>query len=71
MTQYALRGRIIDAVSPAPIEDGLVLIQDTKLAYVGPYDASKVPAGVEVMSVENGTILPGFIDCHAWGADRQ
>ena len=65
MTQYALRGRIIDAVSPAPIEDGLVLIQDTKLAYVGPYDAAKVPAGVEVMSVENGTILPGFIDCHA------
>ena len=65
MSQYALRGRIIDAVSPAPIEDGLLVIDGERIQYVGAYDAEKIPQGVEVMSVENGTILPGFIDCHA------
>lgn len=71
MTQYALRGRIIDAVSPAPIEDGLVLIRDDRLAYVGPCNEAQLPAGLEVLSVENGTILPGFIDCHAHLTGRQ
>ena len=65
MTRYALRGRIIDAVSPAPVEDGLVLIEEARLSYVGPYDAARLPEGLPVMSVQNGTILPGFIDCHA------
>lgn len=65
MSQYAIRGRVIDAVSPAPLEDGLVVINGQRIEYVGAYAEDKVPQGVQVMSVENGTILPGFIDCHA------
>lgn len=62
---YALRGRVIDAVSPAPIEDGLVVMEGQRIRYVGVWDAEKVPQECEVLSVENGSILPGFIDCHA------
>ena len=72
MTHYALKGRIIDAVSDTPIEDGLLVIEGERIAYVGAYDASKIPEGAQVLQVENGTILPGFIDCldifpcHLW-----
>lgn len=65
MTHYALKGRIIDAVSDTPIEDGLLVIEGERIAYVGAYDASKIPEGAQVLQVKNGTILPGFIDCHA------
>ncbi len=71
MSTYALRGRIIDAISPVPIEDGLVLIDGERLAYVGPYDAGKVPEGVTPITADNGTILPGFIDCHAHLSGHQ
>ena len=65
MNTYALKGRIIDAVSDTPIEDGLLVIQGDRIVYVGAYDEGKVPTGAQVLTVENGTILPGFIDCHA------
>ncbi|MBQ8201970.1 MAG: amidohydrolase family protein [Clostridia bacterium] len=65
MNAYAIRGRIIDAVSPSPIEDGLVVIEGTRLSYVGSYDPAKIPDQAQVLSVPDGTILPGFIDCHA------
>lgn len=65
MNPYAIRGRIIDAVSEHPIEDGLVVIKDDRLQYVGPYKKALLPDTCTVLSVENGTILPGFIDCHA------
>ena len=35
MTHYALKGRIIDAVSDTPIEDGLLGIEGERIAYVG------------------------------------
>ncbi len=65
MNMYALRGRIIDAVSDTPIEDGLLVIEGERIAYVGIYDEGKLPRDAQVLQVENGTILPGFIDCHA------
>lgn len=65
MHQYAIRGRLIDAVSPAPIEDGLLLIDGQRIRYAGAYDPTLIPEGVQLLSVPNGTILPGFIDCHA------
>lgn len=65
MNQYAIRGRIIDAVSDSPIEDGLVVIENDRLRYVGHYAPEQLPGDCQVLSAQNGTILPGFIDCHA------
>ena len=65
MSTYALKGRIIDAVSDTPIENGLLVIEGERIAYAGEYDENKVPADASMLEVENGSILPGFIDCHA------
>lgn len=65
MSVFALKGRIIDAVSDQALENGLVLVEGQRITYVGPYSEEKVPAGAEIVEKENGTIMPGFIDCHA------
>jgi imidazolonepropionase-like amidohydrolase len=64
MNQILLRGRLIDAVSNDPIDDGAVLIEGQKIIYAGSYaDCPKSDA--DVYLADNGTILPGFIDVHA------
>lgn len=60
-----LLGRVIDAVSDKAIENGLVIIDDKRIKYAGAAAGVEIPADAEVFAVENGTILPGFIDCHA------
>ncbi len=62
---YALLGRVIDAVSDQPIENGMVLTEGKRICYAGPFEEDRIPAESKRLSVENGTILPGFIDCHA------
>ena len=64
MKKILLKGRMIDAVSDAAIEDGAVLIEGDKILYAG--EASLCPeTDAEVISAGEGTILPGFIDVHA------
>ena len=60
-----LLGRIIDAVSDAPIENGAVVIEGEKIVYTGPREKASIPENAAVYTCENATILPGFIDAHA------
>lgn len=70
MSKILLKGRIIDAVSDEPIENGAVLIEDNRIVYVGnASDCSEIDA--QVYSCENGTIMPGFIDVHAHLAGNE
>ena len=62
---YLLKGKVIDSVSDAPIEDGAVLIQDDKIAFAGRGADCPPSDGAELIEVSDGAILPGFIDCHA------
>lgn len=62
---YALLGRVIDAVSDHPIENGMVLTEGERICYAGPFAEERIPPEAKRISVEDGTILPGFIDCHA------
>lgn len=74
MTTYALKGRVIDSVASEPLEEGLVIVRDQHIEYVGRAGQYSIPEEAEVLEVENGTILPGFIDCHAHftgGADTD
>ncbi len=64
MKKYVLKGRVIDGVSDQALEKGLVCFGET-IDYVGPEQGFDIPADAEVIDVGNGTILPGFIDCHA------
>jgi len=64
MARYVLKGRIIDAVSDTALERGLLCFGET-IEYVGPEEGFRIPDDAETFDVGDGSILPGFIDCHA------
>lgn len=64
MSRFVLKGRIIDGVSDKALEKGVVCFTE-KIEYCGPEEGFKIPQDAEVLDAGTGTILPGFIDCHA------
>lgn len=63
--RYLLKGNVIDAISDTALANGMVVVEGEKIVHVGVYDPSWVNDATEVLEVEDGTILPGFMDCHA------
>lgn len=61
---YVLKGRVIDGNGGEPLEKGIVEVTDNKITAVCNEWEYTVPEGAEVIEVENGTIMPGFIDQH-------
>lgn len=70
MKHYVLKGRIIDGISDAALENGLLCFGET-IDYVGPASDFRIPEGAELIDVGRGTILPGFIDCHTHLSGEQ
>jgi Tol biopolymer transport system component len=68
--KLVLRGaRCITMRGDEVIEQADVLIENDRIAAVGPRDSFAVPAGAEVRDVAGHTIVPGFIDIHDHVAD--
>ena len=65
MGTCVLKGRVIDAVADEPLEEGMVIFENETICYVGPAAGQAVPQHAVVIDAGEGTILPGFIDCHA------
>lgn len=62
---HILTGRLINGIDDVPIENGLVAFEGNRILYAGEKDGY-APSGDEIRhSAGDGTILPGFIDCHA------
>ncbi|TVQ54839.1 MAG: amidohydrolase [Phycisphaerales bacterium] len=61
--QIAVRGEVIYTMAGDPIEDGVVVITDGRIAAVGPSDAVAIPDGHRVM--EAAVITPGLIDARS------
>jgi len=57
-------GTIIDGTGAPPIEDGVVLVQEGKIAAVGRVGGVPIPQGVEIIDARGRFLLPGLIDCH-------
>jgi imidazolonepropionase-like amidohydrolase len=57
-------GTIIDGTGADPIPDGVVIIAGDRIAAVGPASTVSLPTGARVIDVQEGTILPGFINAH-------
>lgn len=62
---YLLKGRVIDGVSDVALEHGAVLIRDESIVFAGSAADCAAPEDARVIEIPDGTILPGFIDCHA------
>jgi imidazolonepropionase-like amidohydrolase len=56
--------RVIDGTGAAPIENGVLLVRDGRIAAVGPADAVEVPADAERVEVAGRTIIPGIVNAH-------
>ncbi|PSJ40977.1 amidohydrolase family protein [Allosphingosinicella deserti] len=53
------------------IEDAVVLIEDNRIKAIGRRGAVTIPAGTKTVDVAGKTIVPGFIDAHAHGAQGE
>jgi imidazolonepropionase-like amidohydrolase len=61
--QVAVRGKTIHTMAGPKIENGIVLIQDGKIAAVGPDGQVKVPDGIRIIEVN--VVTPGLVDAHS------
>jgi imidazolonepropionase-like amidohydrolase len=64
--------RVFDGVSEQVIEDGVVVVEEGRIASVGP--TRDLPSNVEVVDLGDATLLPGLIDAHVhlvWSASAE
>ena len=64
---YVLKGRVIDGTLEPPLENGAVVLEGNRIAWVG--RASRLPApyvngAYEVIDLPERSIMPGLIDGH-------
>lgn len=54
--------QIIDGTGAAPINNGMIIVTDNKIAAIG--TNLKIPENAKVIDLGNATLMPGFIDAH-------
>ncbi|HYN05986.1 MAG TPA: amidohydrolase family protein [Vicinamibacterales bacterium] len=57
-------GTLVDGFGSTPIRNSVVLVEGERIKAVGQVGSLAVPAGVEVVSTEGMTVLPGLWDMH-------
>lgn len=53
------------------IDNGVIVIRGDRIVAIGRADAMTVPAGAKIIDLTGKTIVPGFIDAHAHGAQGE
>ncbi len=61
-------GRIVTMGSAGVIDNGVILVAGNRIKAVGPRSDVKIPKGAHVVPIKGQTVLPGFVDTHAHGA---
>jgi imidazolonepropionase-like amidohydrolase len=56
--------RVIDGTGAAPANDQTIVIDNGKIAAVGPSATTKSPAGAKVIDLTGSIVLPGFVGMH-------
>lgn len=51
-------------VSGDPVDHGVMLVQGGKIQAIGPRRSVAIPAGAEVLDLEDRFVCPGFVDLH-------
>lgn len=65
MGSYAILGRVVDVIKGQEIKEGAVIVEDKNIVYAGEAKNAPLPEEAEQIRIQDATILPGFIDCHA------
>ncbi len=66
---FALVGGRVITMGPAGIiENGVIIVEGNRIKAVGSRDKVQIPANIRVLDIVGQTVLPGFIDTHAHGA---
>ncbi|MGD2112196.1 MAG: amidohydrolase family protein [Gammaproteobacteria bacterium] len=55
---------VLDGSGAAPIADAVVIIEDGRIAGIGPAGRVNIPPGAQVHMLDGKWILPGLIDAH-------
>jgi imidazolonepropionase-like amidohydrolase len=64
--------RVIDGISEAALEDGAVVVENGRVASVGP--TGELSTNIEMVDLGDATLLPGLIDTHVhlvWSASAD
>ena len=54
--------------TPAPIPNGVVVVEDGRIREVAAREAIDIPKGAREVRLDKGIITPGFVDTHNHGA---
>ena len=66
MTRFALScDLLVDGTDRAPIENGVLLVQDDRITAVGTATEVSIPDGFERIDCSGQTVLPGLINSHS------
>lgn len=57
-------GVLIDGTGSLPVNDAVIVISKGLIVDIGPENKVKIPADSKIIDVNEGTILPGFINAH-------
>jgi imidazolonepropionase-like amidohydrolase len=66
-----INGTLIDGTGADPIKDAVLIIQGERIVAVGPRSSIGIPAGAQIIDVQEATILPGFFNAHVHGAYNE
>ena len=70
-TKVFAGARIFDGSGKAVIDRGSIVVEDGKIAAVGPSDKVKAPKGARTIDVSGKTITPGLINAHGHVSDVE
>jgi imidazolonepropionase-like amidohydrolase len=66
VTARAIRcGMLFDGTGADPLRDAVMLIDDGRIAAVGPAAATAIPPGADVLDLRDRFVMPGLIDAHS------
>jgi imidazolonepropionase-like amidohydrolase len=64
-TTVIRNGQIVDGTGSSALPDGVVIITDGIISYVGARDAApETPPDANVIDANSGTIMPGLVEAH-------
>jgi imidazolonepropionase-like amidohydrolase len=63
--------RLMPSATATAIEDGTVVVRDGKVAAIGPFTSTPVPAGARRIDGAGRTVLPGFWNVHVHFTDER